>query len=1255
MRTVFSRRPGVLICPVLVSFLTPPLQAARGTSIAASGNAISNGSYGPLSAGSGPFTIAFWFKSGNLNPPPTYIIEGAGVHSAQWSVIYGYSSQQIEFFTTAGAAVRASTGITITDLGWHHIAYRKSASGTSAWDKFLDGVKTPINEAISFSLPVVNSFYTFNADNGQAPCQCSMADVLVYNSALSDAELQALAAGALPNQALVPLLYWPLSGISNVEPDASGNNHTGAVHGNVFHVAPPPYSGAVARGASVSSRSNVISNRSYGPLSGSNGPFTIAFWFRSRNVQPPASYIVEAHGSGQWSVIYGYQSQHIEFYTGDPTVRLNTGIAITDATWHHIAYRKSGVGASGWDKFLDGVKTTINSSINFSLPVVSGFYALNADNAAAPCQCDIADIVVYNSARPDAEILRLSNGDRPILNPAPLLYWPLAGTSAQEPDDSGNQHPGSVSGSVIAVPGPPYNPLAARAVPNSSAGNLSIMNSAFGPLSGSNGPFTVTFWFQSLNVNPMQSYVVEGYQPGPSEWAVIYGYTPQQIEFYTGVPAVRQNTGIAIRDGGWHHIAYRKAAAGASAWDKFLDGAKTPISASINFSLPPVTSFYTLNADNGLALCHCSLADVAVYSSALSDADIANLAKGLRPLATSVPPILYWPLSGSYPESDLSANNNPGTVVGRIITDAAPPYAGTVSISPPAVTLNASMQQQFTATVIGSSPSIGWFATSGTISTAGLYQAPSPISVPTTAIVSAVNASDPTKYGTASVQLNPTSPPPSSFGVFTAQYDTLRTSSNPFETILNPSNVNVSSFGKRFSLNVDGYVYAQPLYVPASAVPGLGHDTLVVATMHNSLYVFDADLGGSPLWSMNFGPSVTVARSYLGPETGILSTPVIDPNRGTVYLVALTSSGWYLHAIDLVKHMEKAGSPVLIQGSVPGTGYDSLAGVVTFATNQQLQRAGLLLANNTVYVAFTSYGDTDPYHGWIFAYDANTLAKTAIFNTTPNGQQGSIWMSGAGPAADENGNIYVVTANGTWDGGADLSETFLKLSPSLSVLDWFTPSDWSSLNRVDGDLGSTRGMLLPSTSLIIGGGKEGVIDVVNTAPGQMGHLQPPFGSPPVQSFHATTDLLTTGVETNGLYNGLAYWNAAPGGSLLYVSGSNDVVKSFQFIGGLFNTTAVAQTSTTRPFPGGVLAVSSNYSSGGILWATTPDGPTNDGTASGVLRAFDALTLAELWNSTQNVARDGLGTFAKFAAPTVANGKVYVPTFSNQVVVYGLLH
>jgi outer membrane protein assembly factor BamB len=810
-------------------------------------------------------------------------------------------------------------------------------------------------------------------------------------------------------------------------------------------------------------------------------------------------------------------------------------------------------------------------------------------------------------------------------------------------------------GSIQAVAGPPYLPPSGRSLLPSAPSNSIIQNTSFPALSSSNGPFTVAFWFQSLNTNPGISYIVQGALSGSSQWAVIYGYTPQQVEFYTGSAAPRQNSAIPITDGLWHHIAYRKSGSGSSSWDKYLDGVKTNINPSINFTLPATAGFSAFNAASGGAPCRCSLGDVVLYATSLSDAEIQSLASGARPPSLAESPVLYWPMTGSNPEPDDSGSGNVGAIVGNIATASEPPYTGQVTISPASAQLGPSGSQQFSAAIAGGASTLSWFISPqvGSINATGLYQAPSSVTASTNVTVTGVNDANPLQYSTAAVTLNSAPPPPTAGSVLTAQYDTNRTNSNPNETILTPNNVNVNQFGKLFSLTVDGYVYAQPLYVPTSLVPALAQNTVFVATMNNTLYAFNADTGAQ-VWSLSLGAAQGTGYGFLAPEVGILSTPVIDPGRQVIYVVGRNSDGFRLHAIDLIAHTEKPGSPVLIQGSVPGpNGYDSAGGRVTFNASQQLQRPGLLLANNTVYVGFASIEDIDPWHGWLFGFAADTLAQT-VFCTTPNGGEGGVWMGGGAPSVDQNGNIYVAVANGTYDGQTDFGQSFLKLSPTLTVLDWFTPSDYATLNADDADLGSTRAMLLPSTSLLVGGGKDGSLWLLNQ--GALGHLQGGAGNPPVvQTFQATTDLVTSGNETNGLWDGMAYWSTAPNGPLLYIHGSNDVLKSFRLSNGTFNTIPVAQSSTTRPFPGGVLAVSSNGSLTGILWATTPDNATNNGPSTGVLRAFDAQTLTELWNSNQNSARDSLGMFAKFSAPTVANGKVYVATFSNQVLVYGMMH
>jgi hypothetical protein len=264
--------------------------------------------------------------------------------------------------------------------------------------------------------------------------------------------------------------------------------------------------------------------------------------------------------------------------------------------------------------------------------------------------------------------------------------------------------------------------------------------------------------------------------------------------------------------------------------------------------------------------------------------------------------------------------------------------------------------------------------------------------------------------------------------VLTQHYDNARTGANLQETALSPASVAPGTFGKLFELSVQGHVYAQPLYVEAVAFPGIGpRNALYVATMRNRVYAFDADAAGAPLWSRSLGPSVILPDANIGPGTyrdiadsiGVVSTPVISLDRQALYVVAMTRDGnqyhHRLHALDLATGNEKLGGPVTIQGSVPGTGDGSLNSVITFTSNFQNQRPGLLLANDTIYVTFAAYGDQDPYHGWVFGFDAATLSqRPRIFNSTRFGGRGGIWMAGQGPAADAAGNVYAMSGNGTF-------------------------------------------------------------------------------------------------------------------------------------------------------------------------------------------------------------------------------------------------
>ena len=505
--------------------------------------------------------------------------------------------------------------------------------------------------------------------------------------------------------------------------------------------------------------------------------------------------------------------------------------------------------------------------------------------------------------------------------------------------------------------------------------------------------------------------------------------------------------------------------------------------------------------------------------------------------------------------------------------------------------------------------------------------------------------------------------------VLTQHNDAGRTGANLSETILNTTDVNVKTFGRVFTRPVDGQIYAQPLYVSSLNIPNKGiHNVVFVATMHDGVYAFDADdpAASTPLWKVTLGASIPVTNAdfggHFGPyhdisvEIGIVSTPVIDRATDTIYALAANRDGdgryvHRLHALDLLTGAEKFGGPVETQGSVPGTGAGSVGGTVTFDNKQQLQRAGLLLANGLVYVAFAGYADTDPYHGWILAYDAHTLRRVAIFNDTPNSGGGGIWQSGWGLAADANGDVYAATSNGdrlARIGGLDYADSYLKLNASLAVDDWFTPWDVAAMAS-DQDLGSTGLMLIPGTNLLFSGDKDPYFFVLNRD--HMGHFNGRGDTQIVQRFRAAT---------GPIQGGIAFWDG-PSGAQVYVWSAFDSLKALRLVGGMFQITPVSQSANTIPhvgWPGGMLSVSAHGSAAGsgIVWALCPDtGDATFGKAMAILRAFDASDLRrELWNSRQDVARDDVGRLAKFDAPTIANGKVYVPTFSGYLAVYGLL-
>lgn len=499
-----------------------------------------------------------------------------------------------------------------------------------------------------------------------------------------------------------------------------------------------------------------------------------------------------------------------------------------------------------------------------------------------------------------------------------------------------------------------------------------------------------------------------------------------------------------------------------------------------------------------------------------------------------------------------------------------------------------------------------------------------------------------------------------------AHYGGPRTNATLVETVLNTANVNVNQFGKLFTRTLDGYSYAHPLYVPNVSIPGHGRRNIIyAATLHNTVFAFDADdpAQSSPYWSVNLGPSIplplSVGGGYVQPEMGIMSTPAIDLETGTLYVCATTQQGsntaMYLNALDLSTGARKFGSPSLIQAQVNGsvTGYDrNPNGTIIWNPITRMQRTALLVANGMVYLGFASFGASYQYHGWVMAYSAsNVQHQVAVFNTTLNGQQGGVWQSGAGLAADSQGNVFLMTGNGTYNGTTDFGNSFLKLGPHLQVLDWFTPSNWPSLFQNDLDIGSSGPLLMPHSDFLVGAGKQGVVYVIDSE--NMGRLET-AAKHPRQEFQATP--ACTGPAQCTEVHSAALWDVLPDPHL-FLWGVNDVLRGFKMKGNQFDTQPFSTSSMTSAYPGGSITVSSlgSVPGTGIVWATTTQSNSAVTIVPGTLRAFDATNLShELWNSDMNPVRDAMGNLAKFEGPMVANGRVYVPTFSNQLDVYGLL-
>ena len=591
------------------------------------------------------------------------------------------------------------------------------------------------------------------------------------------------------------------------------------------------------------------------------------------------------------------------------------------------------------------------------------------------------------------------------------------------------------------------------------------------------------------------------------------------------------------------------------------------------------------------------------------------------------------------------------------------------TVSPRNAVLTFSQTMQFTSS--GGNPTwmvdgvTGGTAGTGTITQGGLYTPPSAVGLHT------VTASTGTASATATVYVT------NYAGTFTFHNDNARDGQNLNETVLTPSNVTSSSFGKLFSYPLDGLTFASPLYVENVTIPGQGvHNVVIVATEHDSVYAFDADgRTSTPLWKDSFlgagvtpiPPADTGETGDIPNEIGITGTPVIDPSTNTIYVVAATKEGTggsakyvnRLHALDLTTGAEKFGGPIVITASVPGTGGDNVKGVISFNNITENQRPALTLQGGELYIGFSNHGNNPPYHGWLLAYNASTLHQDWAFNTTPNAMKGGIWMGGDGIAVDSSGNLFFSTGNGTFDGPTssggnnDFGDTLLKLGPSGTRLDSFTPYNYSTLDSADVDLASGGVILLPDQSgthphEVLTAGKGGTIYLVNRD--SMGGVGNGNDNQIVQSL--INVFPTGGGDETGNYSTPVYYN----GSVYYAPVQGQVM-AFSLTNGLLSTSPTSKSPETYngdtpsfAARGGELALSANGNSNGILWGLQSNGDSLPGT----LHAYDPSNLAhEYWNSDQAGTRDQLDPWLKFTIPLVANGRVYVVS-SGHLTAFGLL-
>ena len=483
---------------------------------------------------------------------------------------------------------------------------------------------------------------------------------------------------------------------------------------------------------------------------------------------------------------------------------------------------------------------------------------------------------------------------------------------------------------------------------------------------------------------------------------------------------------------------------------------------------------------------------------------------------------------------------------------------------------------------------------------------------------------------------------------------------------------NISNLTQQYSEVLDGGIVAEPLSatVKVTVGPDPGTQTLVfVATVQDTLYAFNAETG-QLAWVTNFlkpGESTLPYALIRTGVNGISSTPVIDPSTNTIYLTTTESYNAgnvahytkTLHAVDMSDGQEEPGSPVVIADtgyrngkaisffgpSVRGTGAGRVKGRVRFYVPRQLQHAALSLDGNNLLIAFASYGDVPPFHGWILAYNKTTLEPTGVFNDTPNGSDGGIWNSASPIVVDSQGYLYTETGNGTFDtrqnragfpARSDYGDSVLKLAlvpgykgpngTGLKVVDYFTPTNQAKLEKTDGDLSSSGILILPDglggpahPDLLLASGKSGTVYVINRY--DMGH----FHSASNHIVETVPSLVVSSFDTPAIFN-----------NTIYYAGAGDFVKSFILNHGLLVQTG--QSTSPLPWPGASPVISSDGTQNGIVWVIS---------GSNQLIAYDATNLSKvLWSAP-------LPSYSHFALPTIASDGQVFAGVGDDLVAYGL--